>query len=138
MSTRNIDEVLGKLLDLTPTRNSWTLPSCSVPPAGVASYDPDVMGTDLKPLFETILDYIPAPPKSTQDAPFQMPVSSIDYNEFVGRIAVGRIERGCIKQNQEIQVCNYHDPDAVSKKFKATSIFEYDGLKRVPVTEVEA
>ena len=72
------------------------------------------------------------------DAPFQMLVSSIDYNEFVGRIAIGRIERGCIKQNQEIQVCNYHDPDAVSKRFKATSIFEYDGLKRVPVTEVEA
>ena len=67
-----------------------------------------------------------------------MLVSSIDYNEFVGRIAIGRIERGCVKQNQEIQVCNYHDPDAVSKKFKATAIYEYDGLKRVPVEQVEA
>ena len=72
------------------------------------------------------------------DAPFQMLVSSIDYNEFVGRIAIGRIERGTIRQNQEIQVCNFHDPEAVSKKFKATAIFEYDGLKRVPVTEAEA
>ena len=133
-----IDEVLELLLDLDANEEQLDSPIlfCSAR-AGVASKDPDVMGTDLKPLFETILDYIPAP-EVDLDAPFQMLVSSIDYNEFVGRIAVGRIERGCIKQNQEIQVCNYHDPDAVSKKFKATSIFEYDGLKRVPVTEVEA
>ena len=133
-----IDEVLELLLDLDANEEQLNSPIlfCSAR-AGIASKDPDVPGTDLKPLFETILDYIPAP-EVNLDAPFQMLVSSIDYNEFVGRIAIGRIERGCIKQNQEIQVCNYHDPDAVSKRFKATSIFEYDGLKRVPVTEVEA
>ena len=133
-----IDEVLELLLDLDANEEQLDSPIlfCSAR-AGIASKDPDVPGTDLKPLFETILDYIPAP-EVNLDAPFQMLVSSIDYNEFVGRIAIGRIERGCIKQNQEIQVCNYHDLDAVSKRFKATSIFEYDGLKRVPVTEVEA
>ena len=133
-----IDEVLELLQDLDANEEQLDSPIlfCSAR-AGIASKDPDVPGTDLKPLFETILDYIPAP-EVNLDAPFQMLVSSIDYNEFVGRIAIGRIERGCIKQNQEIQVCNYHDPDAVSKRFKATSIFEYDGLKRVPVTEVEA
>ena len=133
-----IDEVLELLLDLDANEEQLDSPIlfCSAR-AGIASKDPDVPGTDLKPLFETILDYIPAP-EVNLDAPFQMLVSSIDYNEFVGRIAIGRIERGCIKQNQEIQVCNYHDPDAVSKRFKGTSIFEYDGLKRVPVTEVEA
>ena len=72
-------------------------------------------GTDLKPLFDTILEYIPAP-EADVDAPFQMLVSSIDYNEFVGRIAIGRIERGTIKQNQEIAVCNYHDPDAAPRR----------------------
>ena len=61
------------------------------------------------------------------DQPFQMLVSSIDYNEFVGRIAIGRIERGTLKQNQEIAVCNYHDPDAAPKKAKAVSIYEFDG-----------
>ena len=133
-----IDEVLELLLDLDANEEQLDSPIlfCSAR-AGIASKDPDVPGTDLKPLFETILDYIPAP-EVNLDAPFQMLVSSIDYNEFVGGSAIGRIERGRIKQNQEIQVCNYHDPDAVSKRFKATSIFEYDGLKRVPVTEVEA
>ena len=133
-----IDEVLELLMDLDATDEQLDSPIlfCSAR-AGVASKDPDQTGTDLKPLFETILDYIPAP-EVDLDAPFQMLVSSIDYNEFVGRIAIGRIERGCVKQNQEIQVCNYHDPDAVSKKFKATAIYEYDGLKRVPVEQVEA
>ena len=133
-----IDEVLELLMDLDATDDQLDSPMlfCSAR-AGTASYSPEVEGTDLKPLFETILEYIPAP-EVALDAPFQMLVSSIDYNEFVGRIAVGRIERGRISQNQEIQVCNYHDPEAVSKKFKATAIYEYDGLKRVPVTDVEA
>ena len=104
---------------------------------GTASYSPDVAGTDLKPLFETILEYIPAP-EADVDQPFQMLVSSIDYNEFVGRIAIGRIERGTLKQNQEIVVCNYHDPDAAPKKAKAVSIYEFEGLARKPVTESTA
>ena len=67
-----------------------------------------------------------------------MLVSAIDYNEFVGRIAIGRVERGELKQNQEIAVCNYHDPDAPAKKAKAVSMYEFDGLGKVPVTEATA
>ena len=65
-------------------------------------------------------------------------VSSIDYNEFVGRIAIGRIERGTIRQNQEIAVCNYHDPDAAPKKAKVSALYEFDGLSKVPVQQAEA
>ena len=133
-----MDEVLELLLDLNATDEQFESPTlfCSGR-QGTASYSPDVPGTDLKPLFETILDYIPAPECDTQ-APFQMLVSSIDYNEFVGRIAVGRIERGVIKQNQEIVVCNYHTPDQAPKKAKAVSLYTFDGLNRVPVTEASA
>ena len=77
-------------------------------------------------------------PEANVDEPFQMLVSSIDYNEFVGRIAIGRIERGAVKQNQEIAVCNYHDPDAAPKKAKATALYEFDGLAKVPVQEATA
>ena len=104
---------------------------------GTASYSPEVAGTDLAPLFDTILDYIPGP-EADEDAPFQMLVSSIDYNEFVGRIAVGRIERGTIKQNQEIAVCNFHTPDDAPQKAKAVSLYQFDGLGKVPVTEATA
>ena len=72
------------------------------------------------------------------DAPFQMLVSSIDYNEFVGRIAIGRIERGSVRQNQEIAVCNFHHPDAAPMKAKATALYEFDGLGKVPVQEAAA
>ena len=92
---------------------------------------------DLKPLFDTILEYIPAP-EADVDAPFQMLVSAIDYNEYVGRMAIGRIERGTLKQNQEIMVCNYHDPDAAPKKAKAVSMYEFEGLGKNPVTESTA
>ena len=80
---------------------------------------------------------IPAP-EAEADKPFQMLVSSIDYNEFVGRIAIGRIERGTVKQNQEIAVCNFHQPDAAPQKAKATALYQFDGLGRVPVTEATA
>ena len=104
---------------------------------GTASVQPDVAGSDLKPLFDTILEYIPGP-EADVEAPFQMLVSSIDYSEFVGRIAIGRIERGTVKQNQEIAVCNYHAPDAAPKKAKATALYEFDGLAKVPVAEATA
>jgi len=133
-----MDEVLELLLDLNATDEQFESPTlfCSGR-QGTASYSPDVPGTDLKPLFETIVNYIPAP-EANVDEPFQMLVSSIDYNEFVGRIAIGRIERGVIKQNQEIAVCNYHDPDAAVKKAKATALYEFDGLAKVPVQESTA
>ena len=133
-----IDEVLELLLDLDATPEQLDSPMlfCSAR-QGVASYSPDVPGTDLKPLFDTILSYIPAP-EADLDQPFQMLVSSIDYNEFVGRIAIGRIERGVLKQNQEIAVCNYHDPDAPAKKAKAVSMYEFEGLGKKPITEAIA
>ena len=133
-----IDEVRELLMDLDATDEQLDSPMlfCSAR-AGTASYSPEEPGTDLKPLFETILEYIPAP-EVELDAPFQMLVSSIDYNEFVGRIAVGRIERGTIRQNDEIVVCNYHDPESVSKKMKATALFQFDGLSRVPAQSAEA
>ena len=133
-----VDEVLELLLDLDATDEQLDSPMlfCSGR-QGTASVQPDVAGSDLKPLFDTILEYIPAPDVDVE-APFQMLVSSIDYNEFVGRIAIGRIERGTIKQNQEIAVCNYHDPNAPAKKAKATALYEFDGLAKVPVQESTA
>ncbi len=133
-----VDEVLELLMDLDATDEQLDSPMlfCSGR-QGTASVQPDVAGSDLKPLFDAILEYIPAP-EVDLDAPFQMLVSSIDYNEFVGRIAVGRIERGVIKQNQEIVVCNYHDPDGSAKKAKAATLYEFDGLAKVPVQESTA
>ncbi len=133
-----VDEVLELLMDLNATDEQLDSPMlfCSGR-QGTASYSPDVPGTDLQPLFDTILEYIPEPAQDTA-APFQMLVSSLDYNEFVGRIAVGRIERGTIRQNEEIAVCNYHSPDAAPRKAKAVSLYEFSGLSKVPVTEATA
>ena len=133
-----IDEVLELLIDLNATDAQPDSPMlfCSGR-QGTASYSPDVVGTDLKPLFETILEYIPEPERNL-DAPFQMLVSNIDYNEFVGRIAIGLIQRGTIRQNQEIEVSNFHTPDEAPRKAKAVSLYEFDGLERNPVTESSA
>ena len=132
-----MDEVLELLLELDATDEQFESPTlfCSGR-QGTASYSPDVPGADLRPLFDTIIDYIPAPDVD-DDAPMQMLVSSIDYNEYVGRIAIGRIERGRIKQNQEIVLCNWHDPEK-KQKAKAVSLYEFSGLAKVPVTECSA
>ena len=133
-----IDEVLELLMDLNATDEQLDSPMlfCSGR-NGTASYSPDLPGTDLEPLFKTILEYIPAP-EMDEDAPVQMLVSSIDYNEYVGRIAIGRIERGRITQNDEIEVCNFHTPDQPPIRAKAVSLYEFDGLNRVPVTTAGA
>ncbi len=133
-----VDEVLELLLDLDATDEQLDSPMlfCSGR-QGTASYSPEVVGEDLVPLFETILDYIPAPEADTE-APFQMLVSSIDYNEFVGRIAIGRIERGAVRQNQEVAVCNFHKREEAPKKAKAVALYQFDGLGRAPVTEASA
>ena len=133
-----IDEVLELLMDLNATDEQLDSPMlfCSGR-QGTASYSPDAPGMDLKPLFDTILEYIPEPEQDA-DAPFQMLVSSLDYNEFVGRIAIGRIERGTIRQNEDIAVCNYHDTDAPVKKARAVSLYEFDGLAKTPVTSSTA
>ena len=104
--------------------------------AGTATLDPNVPSEDLRPLFETILKYIPAP-KGDPDAPVQMLISTIDYNEFVGRIGIGRIERGTVRQNQEVIVCDYHDP-SIKEKQKIVTLYEFTGLGRSPIEEASA
>jgi GTP-binding protein len=135
--TEVVDEILELLLDLDATSEQLDSPMlfCSSR-LGTSSYSPEVQGTNLKPLFDTIVGYIPAPDTDT-NAPLQLLVSSVDYNEYVGRIAIGRIERGTIKQNQEITVCDFHG-DRPVKKAKAVTIYEFDGLARTPVTESSA
>ena len=108
-----VDEVLELLLDLDATEEQIDSPVvfCSGR-LGLSSYDPDNMGTDFKPLFDKIIEHID-PPEGDDEGELQVLVSSIDYNEYVGRIAVGRIERGSMRVNQEVMVCDYlgrHEP----------------------------
>jgi GTP-binding protein len=132
-----IDEVLELLLDLNATDEQLDSPMlfCSAR-RGTASVSPEVEGPDLRALFETIVEYIPAPEQDTEQ-PLQMLVSSIDYNDYVGRIAIGRIQRGVIKQNQEIAVCNYLDSNLL-RKAKVVSLYVFDGLSKQPVSESAA
>ncbi len=132
-----IDEVLELLLELNATDEQLDSPMlfCSAR-QGVCSVSPNVPGENLIPLFDTIVEYIPAP-ASDADAPFQMLISSLDYSEYVGRICIGRIERGTIHQNQEITVCDYHGEKA-PRKAKAVTLYEYEGLNKVPVTVATA
>ncbi len=129
-----MDEVLELLLDLNATDEQFNSPTvfCSGR-QGTASYGPDEVGVDLIPLFETIVNYIPAP-QGDENAPLQLLVSSIDYNEYVGRIAVGRVERGVIKVNQEVMVCDYHNPD-IKQKGKVVALYAYDGLGKAPIPQ---
>lgn len=131
------DEILELLLELNASDEQLDGPVlwCSGR-AGTASFSPYEPGKDLKPLFDTILDYIPAP-EGDENGPLQLLVSSIDYNDYVGRIGIGRIERGVIRQNQEAMICNYHDKENPPKKTKIVSISQIDGLRRIPVTEAK-
>ena len=132
-----IDEVLELLMDLGCTDEQLDSPMLFASARqGICSVSPEVQGTDLKPLFDAIVDYIPEPDQPV-DEPFQMLVSSIDYNEYVGRIAIGRIERGHIAQNEEIVVCDYHG-DRPTRKAKAVSLYEFEALGKTPVTEAFA
>ncbi len=130
-----VDEVLELLLDLDATDDQFNSPMlfCSGK-NGTASYSPDQVGVDLKPLFDTIVEYIPAP-NTDASQPLQLLVSSLDYNEYVGRIAIGRIERGVLRQNQELVVCS---GDEQPRKAKAVSIYEFEGLSKTAVTESSA
>ena len=129
--------LLGLLLDLNATDEQFESPTifCSAR-EGTSSYTPDEKGTDLVPLFETIVNYID-PPTGDENGNLQLLVSSIDYNEFVGRIGIGRIERGKVRQNQEVIVCDYHDP-AMKEKAKIVALYEYTGLGRSPIQEAAA
>ena len=132
-----IDEVLLLLMDLGATDEQLDSPMvfCSGR-AGTASYSPDVPGTDLKPLFDTILEYVRGP-EGDPDAPFQMLCSSVDYNEFVGRIGIGRIQNGRMKVGQDVQVCDWHDP-SVSIKGRITKLYEFKANGREPAEEASA
>ena len=125
------EEVLELLLDLNATEEQLDSPVvyCSGRD-GIASYSPDHPGTDLQPLFDKIIEHID-PPQGDPDAPLQLMVSSIDYNDYVGRIAVGRITRGTIHTGQEVTVCDYHNPDT-RYRGKVVTLYQFDGLKRVP------
>ena len=127
-----IDEVLELLIDLNATDEQLDSPMlfCSGR-AGTASFSPDVEGKDLIPLLDTIIDYIPAP-EGEVDEPLQLLVSSIDYSDYVGKIGIGRIERGTLSVNQEVSVCNYHSEEA-PRRAKIVSIYQIEGLSRAPV-----
>ena len=127
------DEILELLLDLGANDEQIDSPMlyCSGRD-GTATRSPDEVGTDLTPLFETILDYIPAP-EGDESGPLQLLVSSIDYNEYVGRIGIGRIERGALRTNQEAYICNYYTPDVPPKRVKIVSVMQIDGLGRTTV-----
>lgn len=128
------DEVLELLMDLEATEEQLYSPIvyCSGR-QGTASMSLDEAGTDLKPLFDTILSHIPAP-EGDPDKPLQMLVSSIDYNEYVGRIAIGRIENGGMKQGQEVVVCDWHDT-ITPYKGKLVNLYQIEGLTRVPAQD---
>ena len=133
--TEVVDEVLELLIDLDATEEQLDSPVLFASGrAGTASVTPDDPGTDLRPLFDAILEYIPAP-ENCDDKPFQMLVSSLDYNDYVGRICIGRINGGKIAVGQDLMVTNYHNPDAAPKKAKAVSLYQFDGLGRAPVNE---
>ena len=127
------DEILELLIDLGASDEQLDSPMlyCSGR-EGTASEDPDVPGENLVPLFEKILEYIPAP-EGDVDGDLQLLVSSIDYNEYVGRIGIGRIERGSVKVGQEVAICNFHKPNEKPVKSKIVSLYQIDGLGRLPV-----
>ncbi len=126
------DEVLELLLSLDATDEQLMSPIlyCSGKNA-TATKDYNVPGTDLKPLFDTIIEYIPAP-EGDADGELQLLVSAIDYNDYVGRIGIGRIERGSVDMAKEVIVCDYHSGISPYKS-KIVNLFQIEGLKRVPV-----
>ncbi len=132
-----IDEVLLLLMDLGATDEQLDSPMifCSGR-AGTASYSPDVPGTDLKPLFETILQYVKCP-QGDPAAPFQMLCSSVDYNDFVGRIGIGRVENGTARINDEVVVCDWHNPD-ISIRGRLTKLYTFQANGRAPAEEATA
>ncbi len=129
-----VDEVLELLLDLGADDEQLDCPFVyASAKTGNASLDPNTEGTDMQPLFDTILDYIPAP-EGDPEAGTQVLISTIDYNEYVGRIGVGKVDNGIIKVNQDVIIVNHHEPDK-QKKVKVSKLYEFDGLNKVEVKE---
>ena len=127
-----VDEVLELFIDLEASEEQLDCPFVyASAKSGIASLDPDVPGTDMMPLFDTILDYIPAP-VGDPEAATQVLISTIDYNEYVGRIGVGKVDNGVIKVNQDVVMVNHHEPDKM-RKVKISKLYEFDGLNKVEV-----
>ena len=131
-----IDEVLELLIDLGADDNQLDCPFVfASAKAGTSSLSLDEAGKDMKPLLDTIINYIPAP-VGDPDASTQVLISTIDYNEYVGRIGVGKVDNGVVKVNQEVIVVNHHEPER-RVKTKISKLYEYDGLGRVEVQEAK-
>ena len=129
-----IDEVLELFLELDASDEQLDCPFVfASAKGGFASLDPKVNGTDMQPLFETILNYIPAP-EGDPEAGTQVLISTIDYNEYVGRIGVGKVDNGSVKVNQDVVIVNHHEPDKI-RKVKISKLYEFDGLNKVEVKE---
>ena len=129
-----VDEVLELFLELDADEAQLDCPFVfASAKTGTATLDVNEPGTNMVPLFETILDYIPAP-EGDPEAGTQVLISTIDYNEYVGRIGVGKVDNGSIKVNQEVVIVNHHDPDK-SRKVKVSKLYEFDGLNKVEVTQ---
>lgn len=128
------EEVLELLLELDANEKQLDCPFVyASAKAGIASLSPDEPATDMQPLFETILKYIPAP-TGDPDAGTQILISTIDYNEYVGRIGVGKVDNGTIKLNQDAIIVNHHEPDKY-RKVKIGKLYEFEGLNKVEVNE---
>ena len=129
-----IDEVLELLMDLGADDKQLDCPFVfASAKAGTSSLSLDETGTDMKPLLDTIINYIPAP-VGDPDASTQVLISTIDYNEYVGRIGVGKVDNGSVKVNQEVVVVNHHEPNR-QVKTKISKLYEFDGLERIEVQE---
>ena len=131
-----VDEVLELLIELDANDDQLDCPFVfASAKTGVASLDPDEPGTDMKPLFDTIVDYIPAP-TGDPDAGTQVLISTIDYNEYVGRIGVGKVDNGKVVVNEPVVIVNEHDPDRMLK-VKIGKLYVYEGLNKVEVNEAD-
>ena len=129
-----IDETLELMMDLDASDEQLDCPFIFASArGGFAKYNVEDPEVDMSPLFETIINHIPAP-EGDPDADTQVLISTIDYNEFVGRIGIGKIDNGGLRVNQECVLLNHHDPDKF-KKIKIGKLYEFDGLKRVEVQE---
>lgn len=129
-----IDEILELFIDLDASDEQLDCPFVyASAKAGYAVLELSDEHRDMTPLFETIINYIPAP-QGDEEAPTQILISTIDYNEYVGRIGVGKVDNGSIRVNQDVVLVNHHEPDK-QKKVKISKLYEFDGLNKVDVTE---
>ena len=129
-----VDEILELFIDLDANEEQLDCPFIfASAKEGIASTSYEEPGTDMKPLFDAIINYIPAP-TGDPDADTQVLISTIDYNEYVGRIGVGKVDNGSVRVNQDVVIVNAHDPEK-NNKVKISKLYEFEGLNRVEVEE---